>query len=124
MKKNKITFKICGLNSKNNFLQAPICECGCGEYANLVLETDNDVYGFMHTMLEEHDCEHCGIFAFKKDYEEMLMGLKLSGEIKCYKAKIEGEVKKSLIDIQDTLQLHCYGLLEQVGDGLYSIVMD
>lgn len=124
MKKTKITFKTCGLNSKNNFLQAPVCECGCGEYANLVLETDDDVFGFMHSMLEEHDCEHCGIFAFKQNGKDVLMGLKLSGEIKCYKAKVDGGVKESLSDIQKELQLHCYGLLEQVGDDLYSIVMN
>ena len=124
MKQNKITFKLCGLNSKKNFLKAPICECGCGEYANLILETDNDVYGFMHTMLEEHDCEHCGIFVFKKNGKDVLMGLKLSGEVKCYQAKIDGKTKGSLADIQRDLQLHCYGLLEQIADDLYSIVMD
>ena len=124
MNNTKLTFKLCGLNSGNNFLQAPKCECGCGEYANLVLETDDDVCGFMHTMLEEHDCEHCGIFAFKQNGVDMLMGLKLDGEIKCYKVQVQGGVEGSLIDIQNELQLHCYGILEQVGGNLYSIVMD
>lgn len=124
MKKTRMTFKFCGLNQKNNFLQAPICECGCGHYANLVLDTDDDVCGFMYTMLEEHDCEHCGIFAFKQNGEDMLMGLKLSGEVNCYHVKVNRGVKGSLSDIQKDLQLHCYGLLEQVDDNLYSIVMD
>lgn len=124
MKTNKISFKLCGLSKENNFLQAPICECGCGEYANLVLESDDDVCGFMHTMLEEHDCEHCGIFAFKKNGKDMLMGLKLSGEIKCYHVKVSGGVNGSLMDIQNDLQLHYYGLLEQVHDDLYRIVME
>jgi hypothetical protein len=124
MKRDSITFKLCGLNTKNNFLQAPICECGCGEYANLVLKEDDDVCGFMHTMLEEHCCERCGIFAFKQNGTDVLMGLKLDGEVKCYKANIDGGVKNSLVDIQKALRLHCYGLLDQVGDDLYSIVMD
>ena len=61
MKNSNMTFKFYGLDATNNFLQAPICGCGCGEYANLILETDSDVCGFMHVMLEEHDCDHCGI---------------------------------------------------------------
>ena len=124
MAKTKITFELCGLDSENNFLQAPICECGCGEYAGLVLETDDDVCSFMHTMLEEHDCEHCGIFAFNQNGTDMLMGLKLSGEIKCYKGGVEGGIEGSLVDIQNELQLHCYGILEQVEENLYGIVMD
>lgn len=124
MKNNKMTFKFYGLDAENNFLQAPICECGCGQYANLVLETDDDVFGFMYAMLEEHECLHCGIFAFKQNGEHVLIGLKLDGEIQCYIAKINGDIKDSLIDIQDDLQLHCYGLLEQVDDNLWSIVMD
>lgn len=124
MKKTKITFELSGLNAENNFLQAPLCDCGCGEYVSLVLETDNDVCGFMHTMLEEHDCEHCGIFAFKQNGEDILMGLKLSGEIQCYKVQVKGGVEGSLVDIQNEFQLHCYGILEQVEDNLYSIVTD
>lgn len=124
MKENQITFELCGLNPKDNFLQAPICECGCGQCANLILETDDDVCSFMHIMLEDHDCEHCGIFTFKQNNKDMLMGLKLDGETKCYKVQVEGGVEDSLIDIQNELQLHCYGILEQVENNLYSIVMD
>ena len=124
MNKTKITFEFCGLNKENNFLQAPKCECGCGGYAGLILETDNDVCSFMHTMLEEHDCEHCGIFAFKKNSADMLMGLKLDGEIKCYEVQVQGGSEGPLVDIQNELKLHCYGILEQVDNDLYSIVMD
>ena len=123
MNKTKTTFEFYGLDKENNFLQAPKCECGCGGYAGLILETDNDVCSFIHTMLEEHDCEHCGIFAFKKNGVDMLMGLKLDGEIKCYKGQVDG-VEGSLVDIQNKLKLHCYGILEQVDNDLYSIVMD
>ena len=119
-----ITFKKCGLNKKNNFLQAPMCDCGCGGTASLVLKSEDDVYSFMHMMLEEHDCEHCGIFTFKNDGETVLMGLKLDGDIQCYKAAVNGGFTGSLKDIQKTLKLHCYGLLEQIGEDLYSIVMD
>ena len=52
------------------------------------------------------------------------MGLKLDGEIQCYNIRVNGGAKNSLVEIQDELQLHCYGLLEQVEDNLYRIVMD
>lgn len=127
MKNEKVTFKLVGLNKKNNFLQAPICECGCGQYANLVLKDDDEVCSFMHTMLEEHECEHCGIFVIKDD-KHILMGLKLDGETKCYHANAESDnatdYKNIFKGTQKILKLHCYGLLEQVGEDLYRIVMD
>lgn len=127
MKNEKVTFKLVGLNKNNNFLQAPICECGCGQYANLVLENDDEVYSFICTMLDEHDCQHCGIFALK-DNGSILTGLKLDGEIKCYLMQNNSFEEEGWIntfrDLQKELKLHCYGLLEQVGENLYSIVMD
>ena len=124
MKNSNISFNLCGLDHKCNFLEAPICKCGCGKRANLVLKNDNDVFSFMHTMLEEHECDWCGIFAFKNNNRDMLMGLKLDGEIKCYHTQINGDIKNCLKDLQDDFELHCYGLLEQVNDELYSIVID
>lgn len=124
------TFASYGLDIECNMLQAPKCECGCGQYANLVLEDDTDINGFMVTMLEEFDCEHCGIFAVKTD-GDVWMGLKIGGETHCYVAEaIDGyevtkaEIQESIATMQKELQLHCYGLIEQVGDNLYSIVMD
>ena len=120
----KNTFEFYGLDVENNLLQAPICQCGCGSYAHLVLKDDDDVFCFMYMMLEEEECGHCGIFSFKGDGEYMLIGLKLDGEIQCYTAKNTGNVKGSLNGIQDELELHCYGILEQVDDESYRIVMD
>lgn len=50
-----------GLDKNKNFLQAPLCECGCGEKMSLVLETNKDLFQFMNVMLIENDCNHCGI---------------------------------------------------------------
>lgn len=116
------TFAYYGLDKSKNFLQAPICECGCGHYAHLILKTDNDIYGFMHTMLEEWDCEHCAIFTVKND-NEVLMGIKLSDGIQCYKCQGDGH-RDLFKGIQEDFEFHCYGILEQVDEKSYSILMD
>lgn len=124
IKATQSTFKTYGLKASNNFLEAPKCECGCGSYANLVLETNEDLYNFIGAMLEENDCDYCGIFARKMD-NTIVMGLKLDGEIRLYSAPNENvcKAKEFVAWAQKDLQLHCYGLLEQVDDALYKIVM-
>lgn len=128
MKKNNVTFKYCGLNKKNNFLEAPICPCGCGNRISLVLENDNDVFDFMYTMLDEHECNHCAIFALKND-GHILIALKFSpDEIQCYVVR-NNNVRASrwrnvFAGLQSECEFHCYGLLEQVDNEHYKIVMD
>ena len=125
MVKNQTTFEYYGLDINKNFLQAPKCECGCGGYAGIVLETDQDVSDFVYTMLDEYECNHCGIFVLKKN-NDILMGLKLDGEIKCYAGEKSGQDKNDKIfaDIQKELDLHAYGLLEQISDDTYKIIME
>ena len=118
----KSTFAYYGLDKSKNFLEAPVCECGCGSRANIILETDDDICGFMHTMLEEWDCDHCAIFTVKNN-DEVLMGVKLSDGIKCYKCKADGH-RNLFKDIQDDFGSHCYGILEQADETSYKILMD
>ena len=119
---HKSTFAYYGLDKSKNFLEAPICPCGCGQYANVILESYDDICGFMHTMLDEWDCNHCAIFTVKNG-DEVLMGVKLSDGIKCYKCKADGH-RDLFKDIQGDFQFHCYGILEQVDDTSYKIIMD
>lgn len=122
----KTTFEYCGLDKENNFLQAPICPCGCGEYANIILKSDEDVFGFMYTMLEENECDHCAIFALK-DNNHILLGMKIDGEIVCYTAKnnsFEHGYEDIFTGLQDKFEFHCYGLLEQVDEESYRIIME
>lgn len=118
------SFAFYGLDTENNFLQAPICECGCGKYLSVVLESDDDVFEFMYAMLEEYECEHCGIFAFKASGVDMLIGLKVDGEILFYDIGNIDDIKGYLAGVQRDLRLHCYGILEQIDEDLYRIVMD
>lgn len=116
------TFASCGLDLEKNFLQAPICPCGCGEYAYPVLQTKEDLYGFMYLMLDEHDCSHCAIFAICMD-GNVYMSIKAEDGIKIYISNGD-DLKKLIADVQEEFQFHCYGLLEQINDEQYSIVMD
>ena len=124
---NKVTFEYCGLDKENNFLQAPICPCGCGNYMSLILKDEDDVFSFMHTMLEEDECNHCAIFVLKND-GYAFMGVKLDGDVQCYLTKNKAYKvtgwKDIFKDIQDEFEFHCYGLLEQVDEESYRIVME
>lgn len=120
--KTTTTFHSCGLNAKHNQLQAQICPCGCGHYANLVLKNTKEVADFIGAMLFELECEHCAIFAIMQD-GNLIFGQKTDEDIVCYHLKTDN-VKKEIADMQKTFKFHCYGLLEQVDDELYAIIMD
>ena len=64
---SSITLKSCGLDPENNFLQAPICECGCGRKTNIILYDDDDVLDFCAMMCDVNGCEYCGVFAITED---------------------------------------------------------
>ena len=116
------TFAYYGLDKALNFLQAPICECGCGEYMNMVLK-GNDVYEFMHALLEENDCDYCAIFTIKRN-NTASMGVKVDDDIKMYDCKINGDGNGLFRAIQEDMEFHCCGLIEQVDDERYRIIMD
>lgn len=116
------TFAYYGLDKHLNFLQAPICECGCGQYMNVILK-DGDVYGIMHELLEEHDCDYCAIFTVKRD-DTAITGVKIDGNIIVYDCKIDGQKKELFKAFQEDMEFHCYGLLEQVDEELYRIIME
>lgn len=119
-----MTFASCGLNAENNFLQAPICRCGCGGYGDLVLDTKQDLYDLIYTLLNEYDCEHCAIFAVCLD-NTIVMGAKLSDGIKIYTSEFKEKSKcyTMIAWTQEDFEFHCYGLIEQIDVDTYRIVM-
>lgn len=120
-----MTLSACGLSKEGNFLQAQICECGCGKYAALVLRDRHDVAFFIHTTLAEHECCHSAVFAAHKD-GGIMVGVKLDNDdVRIYTTEAaNSDVCGAIADFQSEFQFHCYGLLEQVADDLYDIVMD
>ena len=114
-----------GLDKNKNFLQAPLCECGCGEKMSLVLETNKDLFQFMNVMLIENDCNHCGIFAYAFD-GSMYVALKVENETD--DPVLFFQIKESDLGFfrewDDELELHCYGLIIETRKGLWKIIED
>lgn len=112
-----------GLDKNKNFLQSPLCECGCGEKMSLVLEDIKDLFQFMYAMLMENDCNHCGIFAYAFD-GSMYAALKVENETD--DPVLFFQIKESDLGFfrewDDELELHCYGLLIETRKGLWKIV--
>lgn len=122
-----MTFASCGLNAENNFLQAPICTCGCEGYGDLVLDTKQDLCDLIYTLLHEYDCDWCAIFALCLD-DSVIMGVKRNDDIKIYNSS---EIKKGkngcctlIAWMQEDYKFHCHGLIEQIDVNTYRIVME
>ena len=118
-------FSAYGLDKNKNFLQSPLCECGCGEKMSLVLETNKDLFQFMYAMLMENDCNHCGIFAHAFD-GSMYAALKVENETD--DPVLFFQIKESDLGFfrewDDELELHCYGLIIETRKGLWKIIED
>ena len=114
-----------GLDKKKNFLQAPLCECGCGEKMSLVLEDIKDLFQFMSMMLMGNDCNHCGIFAYAFD-GSMYTALKIENETD--DPVLFFQIKESDLGFfrewDDELELHCYGLIIETRKGSWKIIED
>lgn len=124
----RVNFDDCGLDIEHNILQAPLCSCGCGNYANLVIEDEEDLRDFIGEMLAMQECNHCAIFVLHNDGKTVTLG-ESDGEYINFvtlKDKAEDTWNADIVkEVQDELEFHCYGLLEQLDDGdLYRIVME
>lgn len=124
----KIKFSDCGLDAENNILQAPICECGCGNYMSLVIEDEETLHEFIADMLSMQECEHCAIYVLHNDGKTVTIGDSDGEHISLIKFcdKENDTLNVDLVrDWQDEFEFHCYGLLEQLENGQsYRIVME
>lgn len=122
-----ITFDMCGLDKEKNFLQAPLCECGCGNYMD-ICAYDDEITDICEQLVEVNDCNHCGVFSitsrnncvfalkmYDDETDEVVIDVFQKDVINDY-----GDIGK----IADELELHCYGLLVCKKPGLYRIVME
>lgn len=124
----RVTFADCGLDIENNILQAPTCDCGCGNYMNIILEDKQDVANFIGTMLEETECNWSALFVLLQD-NSLMFGFKIDeDEIKIMelKSKDENEMNVDIVrDLHSFYDFHCYGLIEQERDKeSFRIVME
>ena len=117
---SNITLESCGLNKENNFLQAPICECGCGNKCDIILYDKDDVINFCEEMCYENDCKHCAVFAITNE-NEILMAIKCEDEVVCYGHAYEDN-PEIVGSIFNELELHCFGLVIYNGNDCYRVV--
>lgn len=118
--KKDITFEKCGLDIKKNFISAPMCPCGCGDPAQLVVKEKNDILSFGYGICEAEECMKCAVFAVTKE-KKMLGVIKYDGVIQCMESR--GVVELDSIGVlADRLELHKYGLICWDEDNLYRVV--
>lgn len=117
-------FDAYGLNREKNFLQAPVCECGCGEKTVLILKDKKELFDFMFNMLMENDCDHCAIFAHTLD-DNMYTALKVENETDMPVLFFGQKDSMTFFkEWDDELDLHCYGLLVETKRGHWKIIED
>lgn len=124
VKKNRfenITFAELGLDEEFNFLEAPYCDCGCGNKMLLVID---DIQQFCGDMLYEDECDWCGLFVIRLN-GTVLVTLKTGcteEDINFMEMKAPHGNYKNIGDIFDEMELHKYGLLVEVRKGEYKII--
>lgn len=116
-----ITFEKCGLDIKKNFMQAPVCECGCRGKASIILNSQRDVSQFCGQMCTENDCNQCAVFAINKD-NSLIGAIKLGDDIRIIGSAGSLDDYRTLGEFADEFELHCYGLICWIKDNLYDAI--
>ena len=124
-------FAAYGLNKYRNFLNAPECECGCGEKSSVILRTKEDLFGFFGGMLSENDCDQCAIFAYGFD-GQLYAGLKYvtwdeendSEKVEMTVLSTDKENLEFFQEVDAEFELHCYGLIIETKAGEWKIIED
>ena len=118
------SFNAYGLDNKKNFMQAPTCECGCGEKASILLRDTKELFQFMFDVLMENECNHCAIFAHAFD-GNMYAALKVENKddepVMFFEQKGNMNFFK---DWDDIVEFHCYGLIIETKRGEWKIIED
>lgn len=125
-----------GLNKFRNFLSAPVCDCGCGGKASLLLKNREELFGFMNAVLMDNECNCCAIFAHAYDGnmyvaikcisdEEELDTLDFTEDdmpIKFFGAK--DDYLEFFQEWDGEVGFHCYGLMIETKKGEWKIIED
>lgn len=127
----KLTLKDLGAENCINLLQPVRCECGCGGYGQIILETEQDVVDLAGTFLGDEDCEHayifaltnggiCGAFTDEEGVHAFSMASLNGDDLKMdFDEQIEF-VKYMIREIEP----HCIGVMQHTEDNRYRIVME
>ena len=123
--KTTITFKSCGLSDTLNLFKE--YECDGVKYTKLRLKNDDEVQEFIRLALRESDCCNSAIFIVHNDNKKMTFGITDNDYIKVYaiyETDKSPSRKKIIADFNKELDFcHC-GLIEQISEDLYAIIMN
>lgn len=129
--KKRLTLKDLGAEKCINLLQPVRCMCGCGGYAEIVIEDtkDNNVFTIAEALLEETDCKNAWIFIIEN---WAISGAYTSEDgIKYFTTATPEnnepvfdlrEKVKIVRDIIDDVEPHCIGVLQQTNSGGFRVV--
>lgn len=117
----KITFKSCGLNIKHNFLKSALDFHIPSEDATIINIT-GDICGYIYTTLSHETLDNCVIFALKNN-GTMVYGAKVDSDINMYEYDGPNPMGAIAYFYKENKYRDC-GLLIQLNDDLYTIVMD
>lgn len=117
-------FEAYGLDKDKNFLQAPVCECGCGSKVSLLINNNKELFHFMYSVLMDNECNHCAIFAHTIN-DNMFVALKVENESDDRVLFFGQEDNmKFFKEWDDEINLHCYGLIIEIKHGEWKIIED
>jgi hypothetical protein len=131
--KRKLTLRDLGAEKCINLLNPMKCECGCGGYANLIIDDKKDynVFTVATSLLEETDCNNAWIFIIE---DWAISGAYTSDKgIKYFSTAIP-ENKEPITDFNEQVELvksiieeaqpHCIGVLQHTKNGGFRVVAD
>ena len=129
----KLTLKDLGANKCINLLKPMKCICGCGDYAKIIIENDEDcnVFTIARSLLQEADCNHAWIFVIES---WAISGAYTSDEGIQYFSIATPENEEPIIDFDEQVKLvksiikdvrpRCIGVLQITADGTFRVVTD
>lgn len=123
-----------GLNKFKNFIQSPICECGCGGKCSLLLKNREELFGFMYNLLMDNECDCCAIFAHAYD-GDMYAAIKCMSDEEDIDMDNEDETPVKFFGAKDDYMeffqewdgevgFHCYGLMIETKKGEWKVIED
>ena len=129
----KLTLRDLGAQNCINLLKPPRCYCGCGGYAELIIndKEDDNVFTVAGSLLEETDCDNAWIF--------IMEGWAISGAhtsedgIRYFTTAIP-ENEKPIMSFEEEVGFvkslieevcpHCVGILQHTKDNCFRVVTD
>ena len=111
-----------GLNHNRSFLKAPLCECGCGQPAHLLLKTDEDVTEFCKSALFMYECPDSAIFVvFNDGRMKAYIKLLLDDEVQVIELESADNDTHMFAELDGEFRFYCYNLIIEVEPGLWDI---